>query len=220
MSDSSKKGRGIYEDPDEIDPNLWDELSVKEVNEVCVRAAVRHDEAQNCYLIPFLHQVFRCYPENRLIECRDHGSPQKLSFQFYLILLTYLLRAQSIGLTGRMVTGNEIKGGDFFFKGPHALFTRPLEKRFGNDAKAFLKAGLLLGGSETDYGDVSVRLWPLPKIPLGYILWLADEEFPARVVVTFDSSIAEHFPLDVIWALVNEVGRELLRTAERKEQSE
>ncbi|MEE8315119.1 MAG: DUF3786 domain-containing protein, partial [Syntrophobacteria bacterium] len=54
---------------------------------------------------------------------------------------------------------------------------------------------------------------PLPKIPLGYILWLGDEEFPARVVVTFDGSVEQQLPLDVIWALVNQVGGALLREA-------
>ena len=215
MSDShlSKKGRGIYEDPTEIDPNLWSELSSMDVSDVCARAAVRYDETRGCYQIPFLHEIYGCYPENRLIECLDHEGSQKLSFQFYLVLLTYLIRSKPVGLTGRMVTGSELKGGDFFFKGPHVLFTRPLEKRFGRDGKIFLEVGLRLAGGQTEYGDVSFRLWPLPKVPLGYILWLADEEFPERLVVTFDSSIERHFPLDVIWALVNLVGGALLREA-------
>ena len=213
VNDLSKEGRGIYESPDEIDPDLWAELASKEVNEVCACASIRYDEAGGCYLIPFLHQTYGCYPDRRLIECLDHDGPQRLSFQFYLVLLTYLLRVQPIGLTGRMVTGSEVKGGDFFFRGPHALYTKPLEERFGNDANSFLETGQRLGGGATDFGDVSFRLWPLPKIPLGYILWVADEEFPARVVVTFDSSVEQHLPLDVIWAMVNQVGRALLRTS-------
>ncbi|MFX1537809.1 MAG: DUF3786 domain-containing protein [Promethearchaeota archaeon] len=196
--------------------NLWSELSSKDVNEVCIRASVSFDETQGCYLVPFLHQTYKCYPNRNLIEELDKNDPQQLSFQFHLILLTYLLRGQPIDLTGRMVAGSEIKGGNYFFRGPHALFTRPLEKRFGNDAKSFLDAGLLLGGTETQFGDVSFCLWPLPKIPLEYILWDADEEFRARVVVTFDSSVEQHLPLDVIWAVVNEVGYRLLRVADQK----
>ena len=210
-SDLSKKGRGIYEDPSEIDPTLWDELASMDVSEVCGRAAVRYDQGRGCYQIPFLHQTYGCYPDKRLFDCLDHDGSQELSFQFYLVLLTYLIRSRPIGLTGRMITGGEIKGGDFFFKGPHVLFTRPLEEKFGRDAQTFEKIGLRLGGCQTEFGDVSFRLWPLPKIPLGYILWLADEEFPARLVVTFDASIEEHFPLDVIWALVNLVGGAILR---------
>jgi hypothetical protein len=214
-SDLIKKGRGIYEDPSEIDPNLWKELLSMDASEVCGRAAVRYDQGLGCYQIPFLHQTYGCYPEKRLIECLDHDGPEKLSFQFYLVLLTYLLRSRPIGLTGRMVTGSEIKGGDFFFRGPHVLFTRPLEKRFSQDAKTFQEIGLRLGGGQNEFGDVSFRLWPLPKIPLGYILWVADEEFPARLIITFDASIEEHFPLDVIWALVNLVGGAILREAKR-----
>ena len=214
-SDLSKKGRGIYEDPGEIDANLWSELSSMDVSEVCGRAAVRYDQVRGCYQIPFLHQTYGCYPDQRLIECLDHDGPRKLSFQFYLALLTYLIRSRPIGLKGLMVTGSELKGGDFFFRGPHVLFTRPLEEKFGRDGQTFKEVGLRLGGGQTEFGDVSFRLWPLPKIPLGYILWLADEEFPARMVVTFDRSIEEHFPLDVIWALVNVVGNAILREAKR-----
>ena len=214
-SDLTMKGRGIYEDPREIDPNLWKRLSSMDVSEVCVRAAVKYDQSRRCYHIPFLHQTYGCYPQNRLIECLDHDSSHKLSFQFYLVLLIYLIRSRPIGLAGRMVTGSEIKGGDFFFRGPHVLFTHPLEKRFGQDGQTFQEIGRRLGGSETEFGDISFRLWPLPKIPLGYILWVADEEFPARLVVTFDPSIEEHFPLDVIWALVNLVGGVMLREAKK-----
>ena len=214
-SDLNKEGRGIYEDPAEIDPNLWSTLSSMEVSEVCSRAAVTYDQKRGCYQIPFLQKTYGCYPHNRIIECLDNDGPQRFSFQFYLVLLTYLIRSRSIGLTGRMVTGSEIKGGDFFFRGPHVLFTRPLEERFGRDGQTFKEVGLRLGGGQTEFGDVSFRLWPLPKIPLGYILWLADEEFSARLVVTFDASIEEHFPLDVIWALVNLVGGAILREAKR-----
>lgn len=211
--DLSEKPRGIYEDPSEIDPSLWEELSSLDVHEVCVRTSVYYDAGKDCYLVPFLHRTYALYPRQRLIRGVDSDDPENLSFQFYLVLLTYLLRAQAGALSGRMVTGKEIRGGDLFFRGPHALFTRPLEKRFGEDPQAFQEAGLRLAGARADYGDVSFRLWPLPKVPLIYILWAADEEFPARLVVTFDASVEQHLPLDVIWALVNEVGRRLLKAA-------
>jgi len=212
------KERRRFVDPAEIDPRLWEELSGREVNEVCVRASVQFDRERDCYLVPFLNRTYAVLPRERRIDRRYHRGEERLSFQFYLVLLTYLLRARSLGLFGRMVTGAELRGGAFFFRGNHALFTGPLEQRFGTDSKAFLEAGLRLGGSKTDFGDVSFRLWPLPRVPLGYMLWSSDEEFPARVVVAFDASIAEHLPFDVIWALVNEVGGKLLDEARSMEQ--
>jgi hypothetical protein len=207
-----------FQDPGEIDPRLWEELATRDPNEISVRASVRFDRERGCYLIPFLNRMYGIFPGERLIERRDSRGEGELSFQLYLVLITYLLRAQSRGLSGRMVTGAELKGGSFFFRGLHALCREPLERRFGSDPEGFLGAGLRLGGSKTEFGDASFRLWPLPRIPLGYVLWTADDEFSARVGVAFDASVAEHLPLDVVWALVNEVGRALLEEAKSRER--
>jgi hypothetical protein len=48
-----------------------------------------------------------------------------------------------------------------------------------------------------------------PRIPIIYILWLKDEEFPTKVGVLFDASIGSHFTLDIIWIMVNEVSKRL-----------
>jgi len=208
-----QKPQRRFQDPGEIDPRLWEELATRDPNEIGSRASVRFERERGCYLVPFLNRMYGVFPGERLIEREDFPGEEELSFQLYLVLVTYLLRAQSLALSGRTVTGAELRGGSFFFRGHHALFTEPLERRFGSDPEGFLGAGLRLGGGKTDFGDASFRLWPLPKIPLGYILWSADDEFSARVGVAFDASIVEHLALDVIWALVNEVGRALLREA-------
>lgn len=209
-----EKTQRRFQDPGEIDPRLWEELGTRDPDEICVRASVRFERERGCYLVPFLNRMYGVFPGMRLIKRQDSRGQEELSFQLYLVLLTYLLRAQSLALSGRMVTGAELRGGSFFFRGPHALFTGPLERRFGSDPEGFLGAGLRLGGDKTNFGNASFRLWPFPRIPLGYILWSGDEEFSARVVVAFDPSVMEHLPLDVIWALVNEVGRALLREAQ------
>ena len=208
-----QKPQRRFQDPGEIDPRLWEELATRDSEEICVRASVRFERERGCYLVPFLNRRYGVFCGERLIKHQDSRGEEELSFQRYLVLVTYLLRARSLALSGRMVTGAELRGGSLFFRGHHALFTEPLERRFGSDPKGFLGAGLRLGGGKTDFGDASFRLWPLPRIPLGYILWSADDEFSARVGVVFDASVVEHLALDVIWALVNEVGRALLKEA-------
>ncbi|MGE5310617.1 MAG: DUF3786 domain-containing protein [Nitrospirota bacterium] len=214
----TQKPQRRFQDPGELDPRLWEELATRDPDEICVRASVRFGRERGCYLVPFLNRRYGVFPAERLIERQDSRREEELSFQFYLVLVTYLLRAQSLALSGRMVTGAELRGGSFFFRGHHALFTEPLERRFGRDPEGFLDAGLRLGGAKTDFGDASFRLWPLSRIPLGYVLWSADDEFSARVGVVFDASVVEHLALDVIWALVNEVGRTLLNEAKSREQ--
>ena len=64
-------------------------------------------------------------------------------------------------------------------------------------------------------GDEAFLLTVFPKVPLAYVLWREDDEFPARVTVLFDVTIQTHFSLDGIWCLVSEVSRRLVDAKER-----
>jgi hypothetical protein len=41
----------------------------------------------------------------------------------------------------------------------------------------------------------------MPRIPVTLILWLSDEEFPARADLLFDSTCEIHLPLDILWSI-------------------
>ena len=45
-------------------------------------------------------------------------------------------------------------------------------------------------------GDFSFTLFPLPKIPLRYIFYVADEEFPASVTCLFAANAESFMPID------------------------
>jgi len=49
-------------------------------------------------------------------------------------------------------------------------------------------------------------------VHLYYLLWEADDEFPARMSVLFERSIENVMAADAIWGLVNRVSTELLKT--------
>jgi hypothetical protein len=203
----------LFRDSAHIPEHYWQELSAMDSEEVCLRALVSH-EARQGYAIPFLHRHYLCQPEVRRILGQDN--PEKpLRFQEYLVLLIYLIKAQDLPLEGKRISEREIPGGDLFFRGPHALFKEPLEKKFGKDPRGFLDCGQRLGGRETGKGDASFELRALPRILVEYILYGEDEEFPAQITINFDATIYRHLPLDVIWAMINVTGQRLL--AEEKD---
>jgi hypothetical protein len=45
-------------------------------------------------------------------------------------------------------------------------------------------------------GDFSFTLFPLPKVPLYYVFYLADEEFPASVICLFAANAESFLPID------------------------
>jgi hypothetical protein len=105
-----------------------------------------------------------------------------------------------------------------FFVGPHELRTTKVLDRYGQDPGGFRRAVASLEGRLVDMADAAGRLLPFPRIPLYFLMWFEDEEFPARLKVLFDRSIEQFLPADAIWALVNRVARALVdETALRPE---
>jgi hypothetical protein len=41
----------------------------------------------------------------------------------------------------------------------------------------------------------------VPHIPVAVLYWAGDEDFPAESKILYDSTIGEHFALDVVYAL-------------------
>ena len=201
----------LYRGAERIPLEYWEELSRQSPEEVCLRSLATHDPATG-YALPFLSDRLHCRPDTRQIYWeRDRERP---SFQDALVSLMYLLRAREIPLSGVKVNEKELNGGALFFCGPHALSKEPLETRFARDPQGFLQAGLALGGIATPGGDGAFELRALPRIPLEYILYAQDDEFPAQLIITFDRTIDRHLPLDVIWALVNITTRSILNAGE------
>lgn len=197
----------LFRNSEHIPEYYWQELSALDPNEVRQRALVSF-QASLGFQILFLNRGVVCQPEATLIRRMD--SPKEpLSFQEYLVLLVYLLKAQDRPLSGKKVSERELPGGELFFRGPHALLKEPLEKKFGRDPQGFLQAGRTLGGRATGKGDASFELLALPRIPVEYILYVEDDEFSSQVLINFDSTISRHLPLDAIWALINITSRRL-----------
>ena len=190
----------------EPDPFLWVQLEREIPAEICHRAMVSYDHEKG-FLLPFLNQIFKILPKTRSIVTLYNRTPKIKSFELDLIILTYLLRAQAIDISERIVNEKQIPGGEAFFRGPHSLNTGPMEELFGEDREAFLSAGRRLNGEAKKMGDAAVCLPVFPRVPVILILWEKDDEFPAEIKFNFDSTISRHLPLDIIWAMINVVSK-------------
>lgn len=126
-----------------------------------------------------------------------------------IILLHYLIKADGSPLFHRLIPYKEIPGGMLYA----GMFARravePLIPIFGQSPEAFLDAGFRMGGRKAEYGDVSFVLSALPRIPMTYIFWKGDEEFPATIQLLFDKSVDGYLPLEDI-VVVGEMAKRRL----------
>lgn len=213
VQDLNKKR--LYTDPSEIDPLLWERLQEADPKQVCVNAQIRYDSHSQAYQIPFLSGRFLCYPHRQMIEPVQPVPHDKLSFEFYLVFLHYLLEAQNRPLSPKWISEKDIPGGQLFFRGPHKFPIEPLLELFGDKPEVFRSAAELLGGAPVDMGDLGYRLWAFPRIPLLFVFWHGDDEFEPALNIRFNATINSQLEaLDSIWALVNVVCRNLRAAAQ------
>jgi len=195
----------------ELDAQLWKALAALLPEDVCQRSLISYDPRLQCYHIQVLNEDYHVFPGEMAIHKAD-DQKASLSIELRLLILQYLIQARELPLVGKWVTEKELKNDEMFYRGVHSLeiFKNPLEEKFGHRPDDFLKAGRSIGGRTVHYGNVGLTFQALPRVPVLFILWAADEEFPARVTILFDPSIEDHLALDTIWGFVRLITFKLL----------
>jgi hypothetical protein len=179
---------------------LWQDLAASDPKEVTERTGAPWREGR--YRLPFLGTPHDVEPAGRHIRC-PVDDPLAGDAEFELLMLVYLLRTKEIEPSGRWVNEKQLPGGSTFFTGPHHLPMAGLARRYGRDVHLFRRHCGRVGGRALEFGEASYAFEPLPRIPLGCVLFTADEEFPAQVTFLFDSTIPYHLPLDIVLALTH-----------------
>lgn len=172
--------------------------------DVCRRACLTFDETSVLYTLKSYGIDFYISPGEKRISGSGAGSSvllNRLGYFFNLSVPWYLVSAKEIPLTGRLIKPLNLKGGQLFFRGTHMLPLDKLAEKHSGNTAGFIERGKEFGAHETGYGDASFRLFPLPRVPVELILWAADDEFPPRAELLFDSSCELHLPLDIIWSV-------------------
>jgi hypothetical protein len=134
-----------------------------------------------------------------------------LSKELQILLIRYLVTNNGGEPTGESISEKDLPGGVTYFQGPHSLQVSPIAHRYGTDPDAFEQRGRELGGTPGTCGDKAMTFLPFPLMPVTYVLWKQDEEFPASVTVVFDRSIGRWFELDMVFALVLELTQRIMQ---------
>jgi hypothetical protein len=174
-----------------------EEKDLKERAEKAGAGYERDQEGERILILFFSEPYTIRFPQ---IEFYSPGK-KTVSLVTRALLLHYLLRADGNPLTGKWVGYKDISGG-LLYSGVFARrVTEPLIRKFGKSAKLFREVGFRLGGESAGVGDASFHLRALPRIPLQYVLWEGDEEFPPSAQLLFDSSVDHYLPLEDIVVL-------------------
>ena len=203
LESSSNDGSG------QVPVAYWEELALKDITILCNDAEVRQIRP-NILAMRVLATDIEVDISSRRIWITGPDGDNIIKYPFKdLLILVYLLNVTPFGLKNEMVSVHDLKDAHFF-QGPHQLKIAPLLERFGHDLSGFAGAAKRLGATPLEMADAAFEFRPFPKVPLYYLLWTGDEEFPPNCSILFDRSIEKHLSADAVWGVVNMISEALL----------
>lgn len=204
----------LYRLASSLSPWHWDNLSAQNCADRAEAAGASF--LDGVYSLTLLGREMLIDPGVRSISYAE-DSKKEPGYQRALVAAAYLAGAKPIDPSGVFISPRELPAGNGFFRGPHALPTSVVAKKFGDAPKKIHEAAALLGGMPDSGADAAVLLPALPKIALKFLVWADDAEFGPEAALLIDSRAHFHAPLDVLWALFNVAAHGLVRAADSLE---
>lgn len=184
--------------------SLWEQLEKLDGQQTAQRAKCQYVTGSQRYIVTLLNTKYVIkVADKQVFSVRDPSKPQPAEFLQQLCLLAYLINAKDIPLADKLIGAEALPGGQFFFRGIHCLPIGKLEEVFGEHPESLHQTVKKLDAKKCEFGDASIQLYVLPRVPLTIVVWRSDEEFNARASILFDQTAGSHLPLDALLAAVN-----------------
>ncbi len=183
--------------------SLWAQLEKLDCTKTAQRAKCKYLNDQRHYIVRLLNTEYIVNLSGRNVYSNHADSLQKPeTFLEEICLLAYLINAKDMPLANKLVRVEALPGGQFFFRGPHRLPAEKLEKAFGTHPESLLQISEQFEAKICEFGDASVTLYTLPRLPLTIVIWRGCEEFDARASILFDQTADSQLPLDALLVAV------------------
>jgi hypothetical protein len=133
-----------------------------------------------------------------------NNSKDQVPIQEQVLLLHYLNGTYNAGTginKGGWISFQDLPDGRFYMNAFLKRAKEPLMKAFSGDPQKLKVLALrIFNASTMEFGDYSVLINALPKIPVVLVLWQGDDEFPAEGNILFNSGISSIFSAeDIAW---------------------
>jgi hypothetical protein len=139
------------------------------------------------------------------------GSSEEVPLKDKILLLHYLIQARGTPLANKSIAYKELPEGIVYFRTFHKRAIKPLVDHFGREPAKLPKVAKELGGKKADYGDVAVTINAFKKVPITFVLWRGDEEFPPDGSILFDATVSDYLSIEDINVLCERITWKLVR---------
>jgi hypothetical protein len=186
-----------------------EQLAQTDIAGQCRRSGARLLPDRKAVAVDFLDQTFHISLPDGLVTQGDKEAPVRET----ILVLHYFLQARGTPLTGDPITFKELPEGSGYYPTFYQRAIKPLVSRFGGKQEEMVKVAEKLNGRPAGYGDASVTIDAFKKVPITFVLWRGDDEFPPEGSILFDRSISDYLPTEDITAICQIISSRLINAA-------
>ncbi len=179
---------------------LWEQLGRLDAGKTARKSMCQYLADCGQYVVVLLNRDYTVDPGQKNIL---NAQGETAGFIEQLCILAYLINASDTPQAGKLVQPESLPGGDFFFRGIHTVSTDKLERCFGYCPGLLYEIVDRFDAQRCGYGDASIKLYVLARLPVTFVIWKCDDEFPPRASVLFDKNAHKQLPLDALLAAAN-----------------
>jgi len=181
---------------------------ISDIGQQCRKSGARHLPEENSAVIEHLSRSYKISITDG--EVSYTGSEEDVPMREKILVMDYFTRAGGTPLSGKTITYKELHDGINYYPTFAKRTIQPLVNFFGDKPEQLLKIAETMGGYKADFGDAAVTFDAFPRVPVTYVLWKGDKEFPPEGSIIFDSTISDYLTNDdihtlcetIIWKLV------------------
>jgi len=186
-----------------------EQLTRADIKQQCVNSGAQYIDSERVVAIEYLNQTYRVtIPE---VEISLVDSEAEVPLKDRILILHYLAQAKGTPPSNRIIAYKELPEGANYFPTFAKRAIKPLVDHFGSQPQRLLDIAGILGGRKADYGDVAVTIDAFKRVPITFVLWRGDDEFPPEGNVVFDSNISDYLSTEDINVLCEAIAWRLVK---------
>jgi len=140
------------------------------------------------------------------------GSEEEVALRDKILVLHHLERAKGTPLANKLIGYKELEEGAAYYPSFFQRAIKPLVDFFGLSPDRLLSAADELGGTEANYGDASVNIPAFSRVPVTFVVWKGDDEFPPNASILFDHTVLDYLSAEDINVLCQIITWRLIKS--------
>jgi Domain of unknown function (DUF3786) len=145
---------------------------------------------------------------------KETADVARLEFEVLQVLLKHYAKAEPVARAAKLVKFADLPGGRAYEEAFLQRAVQPVAEAFGDEPEKLVECAERFGGFALSFGDCSVEIPTLPRIPLTIIIW-RKSEFPAQANILYDETASNYLPTEDLAVLSELTTARLLQTPKK-----